>query len=44
MDDEKIAQNIESVISNLTSATKRGFGNIKSIYLKLTMGNAVQLL
>jgi len=43
MDDEKIAQNIESVINNLTSATKRGFGNIKSIYLKLTMGDAVQL-
>jgi large subunit ribosomal protein L1 len=44
MDNEKIAQNIESVINNLTSATKRGFGNIKSIYLKLTMGNAVQLI
>jgi ribosomal protein L1 len=44
MDDEKIAQNIESVINNLTSATKRGFGNIKSIYLKLTMSDAVQLL
>jgi large subunit ribosomal protein L1 len=43
MDDEKIAQNIESVINNLTNATKRGFGNIKSIYLKLTMGEVVQL-
>jgi large subunit ribosomal protein L1 len=43
MNDEEIAQNIESVITNLTNATKRGFGNIKSIYLKLSMGNAVKL-
>jgi large subunit ribosomal protein L1 len=43
MNDEEVAQNIESVITNLTNVTKRGFGNIKSIYLKLSMGNAVKL-
>jgi ribosomal protein L1 len=43
MSDEEIAQNIEAVIRNLTGATKRGFANIKTMYLKLTMGDAVKL-
>ncbi|MFC1803240.1 50S ribosomal protein L1 [Thermoproteota archaeon] len=43
MSDEEIAQNIEVVIRNLTAATKRGFANIKTMYLKLTMGDAVKL-
>jgi large subunit ribosomal protein L1 len=44
MSDEEVAQNIETVIRNLTAATKRGFANIKSMYLKLTMGDSVKLL
>jgi large subunit ribosomal protein L1 len=43
MSDEEIAQNIEAVIRNLTGATKRGFANIKTMYIKLTMGDAVKL-
>jgi ribosomal protein L1 len=43
MSDEDIAQNIESVISNLTGATKRGWGNVRSMFLKLTMGEAVKM-
>lgn len=43
MNNEQIAENIESVISNLSNATKRGFGNIKSMYLKLSMSKAVKL-
>jgi large subunit ribosomal protein L1 len=43
MTDEQVAQNIETVLTNLVGATKRGYGNIKSIYLKTTMGEAVKL-
>jgi len=44
MKDEEIAENIESVLSNLTRTLKRGAGNIKSVYIKLTMGEAVKLI
>ena len=43
MSDEDIALNIESVVSNLNGATKRGWGNIKSMFLKLTMGESVKM-
>ncbi len=43
MTDEQVTQNIETVLNNLAGATKRGYGNIRSIYLKLTMGEAVRL-
>jgi len=43
MSDDDVTQNIETVVSNLTAATKRGFANIKSMYLKLTMGGSVKL-
>ena len=43
MTDEQVAQNIEAVLNNLVAATKRGYANIKSIYLKTTMGEAVKL-
>jgi large subunit ribosomal protein L1 len=43
MGDEAIAENIEAVVGNITAATKRGFGNVGSIYLKTTMGGAVRL-
>jgi large subunit ribosomal protein L1 len=44
MSDEEVAQNIETVLRNLTAVTKRGFANIKSMYLKLTMGDSIKLL
>ena len=43
MNDEGVAQNIEAVMTNLTGATKRGFANIRSVFLKLTMGETVKL-
>jgi large subunit ribosomal protein L1 len=43
MSDEEVAQNIEAVMANLTRATKRGFGNVRNVFLKLTMGEAVKV-
>jgi large subunit ribosomal protein L1 len=43
MSDEEVAQNREVVVQNLTRATRRGFANVRSIYLKLTMGDAVKV-
>lgn len=43
MSDEDVAQNIEAVMTNLTRATKRGFANIRSVFLKLTMGESVKV-
>jgi large subunit ribosomal protein L1 len=43
MSDDDVTQNIETVVSNITDVTKRGFANIKSMYLKLTMGGSVKL-
>ena len=44
MSDDDVTQNIEAVVNNLTAATKRGFANIKTMYLKLTMGESVKLV
>jgi large subunit ribosomal protein L1 len=44
MSDAEVTQNIETVVSNLTAATKRGFANIKTMYVKLTMGDSVKLV
>jgi large subunit ribosomal protein L1 len=44
MSDAEVTQNIETVVSNLTAVTKRGFANIKTIYVKLTMGDSVKLV
>ncbi|TET73490.1 50S ribosomal protein L1, partial [Candidatus Bathyarchaeota archaeon] len=43
MSDEEIAGNVEVILNSLTNVLKRGANNIKSIYLKLTMGPAVKL-
>jgi large subunit ribosomal protein L1 len=43
MSDEQVAQNIETVVSNLANTTKRGFGNLKSAFLKLSMGKVVKI-
>jgi large subunit ribosomal protein L1 len=43
MTDDEVTQNIEAVINNLTAATKRGFANIKTMYLKLSMGDSVKV-
>lgn len=44
MDDDEIVTNIESVLNNIMSSVKRGRNNIRSIYIKLTMGPAIKLL
>lgn len=43
MEDERIAENIEALLSNLVGSLRRGINNIKSIYLKTTMGVPVRL-
>jgi large subunit ribosomal protein L1 len=43
MDEKDVAENIESVISFLSKRLPRGRNNIKSVYLKLTMGHPVLL-
>lgn len=43
MSDDEIVGNIETVLNSLTDSLKRGANNIKSIYLKMTMGPAVKL-
>ncbi len=44
MENEILAENIEAIVSNLTRVLKKGAGNIKSAYVKLTMGEAVKLI
>jgi large subunit ribosomal protein L1 len=43
MSDEEIAGNVDAVLNSLTGVLRRGANNIKSVYLKLTMGPAVKL-
>ena len=43
MDDEKIAENIETLLSNLIESLRKGINNIRSIYLKTTMGNPIKV-
>jgi len=43
MTDEQVTQNIEAIMTNLTGSTKRGLGNIRSVYLKMSMGESVKL-
>ena len=44
MPDEELADNIEYVFSNLTGALSRGVNNVKSVFLKLTMGPAIKVI
>jgi large subunit ribosomal protein L1 len=44
MSDEELVDNIESVLDNLRGALKRGNNNVKSIFLKLTMGPAIKVM
>lgn len=43
MSDEEVAENVEAVLSALVGSLRRGAGNIKSIYLKMTMGPPVKV-
>jgi large subunit ribosomal protein L1 len=43
MSNEELATNIVSILNSLTNSLKRGFNNIKSVYIKLTMGPAVKV-
>lgn len=44
MEDEEIAENVEAVLSSLEGSLRRGMGNVRSVYLKLTMGPAVRVM
>lgn len=44
MEDDDIAENVETVLDALTRTLRRGVRNIGSAYLKLTMGPTMRLL
>jgi large subunit ribosomal protein L1 len=44
MEDEKVARNVESVVNLLQEKMPKGKENIKSVYIKLTMGKAVKVM
>jgi len=41
--EEQIRQNLNMSINYLVSLLKKGWNNIKSLYIRTTMGNAVKL-
>lgn len=43
MEDEQITQNIDTVLNSITKKLPRGEHNIRSIFVKLTMGPAVRI-
>jgi len=43
MKDEEIAENVQAVIRRIESKLKRGIKNIRSVYLKTTMGSPVKV-
>ena len=44
MDPAKIAENIDAVLKKVESALEQGTQNIKSVYVKTTMGPAVKVM
>jgi large subunit ribosomal protein L1 len=43
MEDKKLAENVEAVMRFLERKLEKGYGNIKSVYLKSTMGPSVKI-
>jgi len=43
MDTDKISENIMAVMNRITGKLERGASNIRSVYVKTTMGNAVEI-
>jgi len=44
MDEKKLAENVEAVITKLDQTLKDGRQNVKSIYIKTTMGPAIRVI
>ena len=44
MDDEKLAENIEAVLAVLDRNLEKGRNQIKSMYIKATMGSVVRVI
>ena len=44
MDDEKLAENIEAVLAILDRNLEKGRNQIKSMYIKATMGSVVRVI
>ena len=43
MTDEEIAENIQAIVRRIEGKLKRGIKNVKSVYLKTSMGSAVKV-
>jgi large subunit ribosomal protein L1 len=44
MDEKKLAENVEAVITKLDQTLKDGRQNVKSVYIKTTMGPAIRVI
>jgi large subunit ribosomal protein L1 len=44
MSDDELVGNIESILNNLINTLKRGRNNIRSVYVKMTMGPAIRVV
>jgi large subunit ribosomal protein L1 len=44
MEGKKLAENVEAVITKLDQTLKDGRQNVKSIYVKTTMGPAIRVI
>jgi large subunit ribosomal protein L1 len=43
MTDEKIAENVEAIVRRIERKLKRGIRNVRSVYLKTSMGSSVKV-
>jgi len=43
MEDEKVAENVETVLNAIIGKLERGENQLKSAYIKTTMGPAVKI-
>ena len=43
MDDKEIAENVQTIIRRIEGKLKRGIRNVKSVYLKTSMGTSVKV-
>ena len=43
MDDKEIAENVQAIVRRIEGKLKRGIKNVRSVYLKTSMGSAVKV-
>jgi large subunit ribosomal protein L1 len=43
MEDKEIAENVQAIMRRIEGKLKRGIKNVKSVYLKTSMGSSVKV-